>query len=145
MVVREGDKILLIERAKGTKGFALPAGHVDADKTYEEAAKRELKEEVSLEAKELKLLIEGRKENPCRREGGTWHLWKIYEAIASGQIIRSLDETKKAGWYSPEEVAALGLRTNQFREGKISEDDWNNNPGLEPVMYEWFKQLKIIS
>ena len=24
------------------------------------------------------------------------------------------------------------------------EEEWNENPGLEAVMYEWFKELKII-
>ncbi|MFA6601941.1 MAG: NUDIX hydrolase [Candidatus Paceibacterota bacterium] len=144
MVVRQGDKILLIERAKGIKGFALPAGHVDGDKSYEEAARRELKEEVGLEAIGIKLLAEARKENPCRREGGSWHYWKIYAVTVQGELVRSLDETKKAGWYSLEEIKLLGLRTKKYEEGGIAEAEWNNSPGLEPVMYEWFRELKII-
>jgi ADP-ribose pyrophosphatase YjhB (NUDIX family) len=46
-------KILLIERAKFPKGFACPAGHVDEDSDYETSAKRELKEEVGLDAENL--------------------------------------------------------------------------------------------
>ena len=144
MFVWKNDKLLLIERAKFPFGFAVPAGHVDGDKTFEDSAIRELKEEVGLNAENLELVIENRKENPCRREGGTWHYWKIYKVVTTGDIERSKDETKKAGWYTKEQIKKLADRTEEYNNKKITEDDWNKNPGLEPVMYEWFKELKII-
>ncbi len=144
MFVWKNDKLLLIERAKFPFGFAVPAGHVDGDKTFEDSAIRELKEEVGLNAENLELVIENRKENPCRREGGTWHYWKIYKVVTTGDIERSKDETKKVGWYTKEQIKKLANRTEEYNNKKITEDDWNKNPGLEPVMYEWFKELKII-
>lgn len=144
MIVQKDGKILLIERAKFPKGFACPAGHVDEDPDFETCAKRELKEEVGLEATDLKLLIEKRKDNPCRREDGTWHYWKVFKTEASGDVVRSLDETKKAGWYSKEEIKVLGEKTEAYLAGNIPEEDWNANPGLEPIWYEWFKELEII-
>ena len=86
MLVWEGDNLLLIERGKPPFGFAIPAGHVDSDTTYEIAAMRELKEEIGLDTEELKLIAEGRRENPCRRQGGTWHYWKVYQIISKGEI-----------------------------------------------------------
>jgi len=144
MLVWKDDKLLLIERAKFPFGFAIPAGHVDGDKTFEESAMRELKEEVGLDTKEIKLVIEGRKENRCRREDGTWHYWKIYEVKIEGNIIRSEDETKQANWYSKNQIKELGSKTERYNKKEISEEEWNKNPGLEPVMHEWFKELKII-
>lgn len=144
MLVWKDEKLLLIERAKFPFGFAIPAGHVDGDASYEESAKRELSEEVGLEAEGLKLLAEGRKENPCRREDGSWHHWKIYEVITTGDIKRSEDETKQAGWYTKEQIKALGEKTKKYNDKEISEEDWGKSPGLEPIMYEWFKELKII-
>lgn len=144
MLVYQNDKILLIERAKFPFGFAMPAGHVDGDKTFEESAKRELQEEVGLEAKEMELIIEGRRENQCRRQDGTWHYWKIYKVVAEGEIKRSLDETKQANWYFVDQIKDLALRTEKYLNKEISEEDWNKNPGLEPVMFEWFRDLKII-
>lgn len=144
MFVWKDEKLLLIERAKFPFGFAVPAGHVDGDATYEESARRELKEEVGLESRELKLIAEGRKENPCRREGGLWHNWKIYEIYTTGEIVRSEDETKRVGWYTSLEIKELGDRTDRYNRSEINEEEWNKNPGLEPVMYEWFKELKII-
>ena len=144
MFVWKNDKLLLIERARFPFGFAIPAGHVDGDATFEKAAERELSEEVGLVAESLKLISEGRKENPCRRTDGTWHYWKLYQIITSGEIKRSEDETKMAGWYTKDEIKALADKTKKYNQKEISEDEWNKNPGLEPIMYEWFKELKII-
>lgn len=143
MLVRNGDRILLIERARGTPGFALPAGHIDGD-AYEDAAKRELMEEVGLTADTLVLLGEGRKENICRRADGSWHYWKIYEATATGEIVRSQDETKRAGWCTKEEVQELAARTERYNREEIDEEEWRRSPGLEPVMYEWFTELGLL-
>lgn len=144
MLVWAEDKLLLIERGREPFGFAVPAGHVDSDASYEIAAARELKEEVGLNAVELKLVAEGRKENKCRREDGSWHYWKIYTVEISGELHRSLEETKQAKWFSKDEIMSLSKQTEEYLSGRISEVEWEQKPGLEPVMYEWFKELKII-
>jgi ADP-ribose pyrophosphatase YjhB (NUDIX family) len=125
MFVWKEGKLLLIERKKFPVGFAVPAGHVDGDANYEDAARRELKEEVGLDAQNLELIFDSRKENPCRREGGTWHHWKLYKVEVTGEIHRSEEETKQAGWYSLDEIRKI-------------EDK------LEPVMREFFKELNIL-
>ena len=145
MLVWRGGSLLLIERKKPPFGFAPPAGHIDGDSSFEESAKRELKEEVGLEAQNMKLLIEGRKENPCRREGGSWHYWKIYQIEAIGEIKRSEDETKQAIFYKKDDLLLLAFKTEKYFRGEISQNDWEKSPGLEPVWYEWLKELKIIS
>lgn len=145
MLVWRDDELLLIERKKYPFGFALPAGHVDADATYEAAAIRELREEVGLVATNVKLIAEARKENPCRREDGSWHMWKLYEVVASGDVVPAVDEAKQADWYSREDLAKLARRTEQYLKKEISEDEWVANPGLEPIMYDWFIELHIIS
>ncbi|MDP2655151.1 MAG: NUDIX hydrolase [bacterium] len=144
MLVWKDEKLLLIERAKFPFGFAIPAGHVDDDSTYEKSAQRELQEEVGLETAELKLIAEGRRENPCRREDGSWHYWKIYQVSTIGNIDRSKEETKQAGWYTKDQIKELGNKTEKYNNKDISEEEWAKSPGLEPVMYEWFKELKII-
>ncbi|MBU0570196.1 NUDIX domain-containing protein [Patescibacteria group bacterium] len=143
MLVYKNKKILLIERKKYPFGFAIPAGHVDNKGSFENAAREELEEEVGLKIKNLKLIKEGRKENPCRREGGFWHYWKIYKVEAEGKLKPSENETKQAGWYTKKQIEKLTKRTKQYLAGKISEDNWGTSPGLEPVWYEWFKELKI--
>jgi|SRR3989344_8148577 len=138
------DKLLLIQRAKFPYGFAVPAGHVDDDSTFEDAAKRELMEEVGLTVTELHLLAEKRKENPCRRVDGTWHYWKLFSAKTKGDVNRSLDETKLARWFDRDEIKKLALRNEQYLHNDMNDDEWKENPGLEPVMYELFKELEIL-
>ena len=90
------------------------------------------------------LIIEGRKENPCRRSNGNWHHWKIYQIEASGTVNRSLDETKQAGFYTKDDLLRLAERTEQYQRGEIAEPDWEESPGIEPVWYEWLKELRVI-
>ncbi len=142
ILVWKDNKLLLIERKNFPFGFAPPAGHLDSD-SYEEAAKRELKEEVGLEATDLKLLYEGKAENICRREGDGWHYWKIYEATVKGRVNRSLDETKRVGWYSREEIKNLANKTKAYLEGRIGENKWQESPGIETIWLDWFNKLKI--
>lgn len=144
ILVWKDKKLLLIERKKFPHGFALPAGHVDEDPTFEISAKRELEEEVGLVATKLELTIEGNKKNICRRKGGSWHYWKIYTAEVKGRIKRSKSETKQVGWYDKKELQTLAKRTTMYLNKEITEDEWEKSPGLEPVNYEWFKELKII-
>ncbi len=125
VLVEQNGKILLIERKNFPFGYALPAGHVDDGEEYDAAARRELEEEVGLRVILLELIGEGRKEYPCGR-GSTWHYWKIYKATTEGDVKRSEEETKQVGWYSREEIKKL------------------SNPGLDPVMGVWFKELGII-
>lgn len=144
VIVKKGNKILFIERKKPPYGFAPPAGHVDNKGSFENAAKEELEEEVGLTATDLKLLLEGRKNNPCRRENGTWHFWKVYETKTKGKLKRSKSETKQIKWLGLSEIKSLAKKTDKYLKGEINQQEWEHNPGLEPVWYEWFKELKII-
>ena len=68
----------------------------------------------------------------------------MYEVITTGDIKRSEDETKQVGWYTKEQIKILGDKTKKYINKEISEEDWEQNSGLEPIMYEWFKELKIV-
>jgi len=143
MFIWKDNKLLLIERKKFPFGFAVPAGHVDNHGSFENAAKEEVQEEIGLKLTKIKLIAEGRKNNRCRREGGNWHYWKIYEVEAEGNIKPSGNETKQAGWYTKEQIKRLSKRTERYLRGKLSEEEWQALPGIETVWYEWFKKLEI--
>lgn len=144
VLVWRDDNLLLIERKKPPFGFAPPAGHVDNDKTFEETAQRELFEEVGLTTKKIELLAEGRKENKCRRENGNWHYWKIYKIESVGDISPGKDEVKRYGWFSKKEVNKLAERTKKYAKEEITDEQWEDNPGLEPVWLEWLDKLGFI-
>ena len=149
MIVRRGDEILFIERKRFPFGWAAVAGHVDSDaeyrdETYEVAARRELMEEVGLRAKSLKLVLDERKGNQCRREGGTWHHWKVYEVEAEGEVQTAEDEVRRYRWLGATEIEELAGRTKRYLEGETTEEEWKKSPGLEPVWYEFLRELGVI-
>jgi ADP-ribose pyrophosphatase YjhB (NUDIX family) len=144
ILVWRGADLLLIERRNAPIGYAPPAGHVDEQGSFERAAKLELYQEVGLVADQLELLAEGRKDNRCRRENGTWHYWKIYEANVSGQVRLSPRETRGFIWAAPRVVQELVERTERYSRNLIDEMEWITKPGLEPIWVEWFKELNII-
>lgn len=141
---KQEPQLLLIKRKGFPYGYAPPAGHVDQNPTREEAARNELREEVGLEAKNLVELFRVRKNNPCRRPDGSYHTWRIYNAEAEGEVQRSLEETELTEWHSKRGIQRLALRTELYHNGKISEDEWKDNPGLEVVWYEMFQQAGIL-
>lgn len=147
VLVERSGKLLLIERRKPPIGFAPPAGHVDSHRDangepdFEAAARAELFEEVGLKVLDLRLVAKGRKENTCRRIGGSWHDWKIYRAIASGDVKPSAAEVKAFVWCSRRQLRSLAERTRQFQAGNVSQADWTINPGLEPVWLDWLTEI----
>ncbi len=144
MLVWKGSELLLIKRKRPPFGFAAPAGHVDGDSSYEIAAKRELKEEVGLEAVSLHLIQEEDISNQCYREGGTWHHWKVYEVRAEGGLEGSEAETIMVGWFTKEEIKKLALRTQKYLTGEIAKEEWENSPGIEVVWYHLLMHLDLV-
>lgn len=125
--------LLLIERGTFPFGMAAPAGHVDDHSSYEEAAIAEVREEVGLEATDLRLVAEGRRENPCRRVHGTWHYWKIFEAKVTGQIALSEREAKRFEWCDRDRLVELGLLEPNSEAA-----------GIEGVWLDWLNDLKVL-
>lgn len=146
MLVIVDRMLLLIERGNRPFGFAPPAGHVDDHGSFEDAARRELAEEVGFKAVRLDLIIEGRRENNCRRLGGTWHYWKIYFASVTGKELPSAREVKQIRWCTKADLRKLIERTELYLAGSIDELEWEKEPGIEPVWYEWFgtPQLRAV-
>lgn len=54
IIIRNGDRVLLIERRNEPSGWALPGGFVDYGETLETAAVREAHEETGLELDDLR-------------------------------------------------------------------------------------------
>ncbi len=146
IVWREGC-LLLLERQKFPPGMACPAGHVEAGETYAQAAARELSEETGLVARSLRLLAEGDRFNRCRRPGGDWHHWQVFEAEVdeAQSVCWNAEESRRLGWFAPEQVFALAQRAQAYQAQLLSEDDWQAASGLEIVWYDWLHAIGMLS
>jgi len=141
MIVWRKGRILLIERKKPPFGFAPPAGHVDSRRSFPAAARAEISEELGLTIRRMKLVIEGRRDNPCRRTDGTWHYWKVYLVSTSGSLKPSISEVKSVFWCDHRDLFALRDRTHDYRQGRLTQKEWEDRPGLEPIWSDFFSEL----
>lgn len=119
-------KILLIERNNFPFGWAPPSGHLDGQ-TYPVACFNKFEEETGLKvigAPRPLIPKNPRKYFKCRR-GGEYHDWQIFEVNWQGELKPSREEIKNARWCTTEEIQNIAAK-------------------LEPVWYEFFKELKII-
>jgi len=123
VILKRGNKILLIDRAFFPLGWACPAGHIREGEMPEAGMRRELKEETGLIAVKPKLvLVKKRVKNKCVK-GSAYHDWYVFEAKTRGKIKRSKNETKDIGWFSPSEIKKMKL---------------------EPIWHKWLTLLKLI-
>lgn len=138
VLIMRGQEILLVERLTGAVGHACIAGHVEPGEGFEAAAERETREESGLEVTSLRLIGQGRRHERCKRMGSTFHDWRVYQAVVAGFDARlNPTEARSIGWYDPQQLAALVLRTEEYLEHLIAEADWQSRPGLERVWYYW--------
>jgi len=127
LIAWRGNCLLLLERQKFPPGMACPAGHVEAGETFEQAAARELLEETGLVARSLRLLAEGDRYNRCRRPGGDWHHWQVFEAeVDEGQLVRwNAEESRRIGcapsgcWPPKSLIRQAGARGANPRRGDV--------------------------
>jgi ADP-ribose pyrophosphatase YjhB (NUDIX family) len=147
IIVWRAGCLLLLERQKFPFGIACPAGHVEAGETFAQAAARELREETGLVAVSLRQVAEGTRFNRCRRPGGDWHHWRIYEAtVDEAQELRwNAEESRRLGWFTPEQVEALAQRSRAYQGQLLSEEDWQAAPGLEIVWFHWLHTIGVLS
>jgi len=96
MIVRHGDEILLIERKNEPFGWALPGGFVDYGEMVEDAARRELMEETSICAAEIRLL--GVYSDPKRDKRG--HTVSVIYSTISDQKPMAGDDAKNAVFFN---------------------------------------------
>ena len=165
-IIRNGKKIAVIERINYPEAYALPAGHVDGDRSFTAAMLREIEEEAGLLVEENKSVFKEDIDNPCKRTGGTHHLWEVYEALRWSGILKAGSDARKARWFSAEELKKIAERTEYFMkkygipydhvgeltiaifgknpEDKATDPEWKKEMGLEPVWYYILKKLEVV-
>lgn len=157
VIIRRGEEYAIILRKNYPKAYACIAGHLDGD-TFARAAIKEADEEGHIKIILLEEKFKGIFANPCKRSGGTHHEWQVFEATKwTGNLTAASDATE-AFWVPLTYINALSERTKMFSQkfGISLEDvssltktilmyeEWNENPGLEPVWLVMLQKMKII-
>lgn len=139
--------LLVFERALPPVGIAPVAGHVDQHGGPERAARAEVAEEVGLTVTSLQLLINAWRPNQCRRltNGRVGHHWSIYKAEVTGQIRPSASEVRVPRWLLPDQLQQYAHRTVNYAEGRLSEEQFTAQPGLEPVWTRFLHELGLVA
>ena len=120
-LIRDGDRYLLQDRAKGDwTGYTLPGGHVEPGESIVDAVVREMKEETGLNVKFPRLC--GVKQFPI--EGGRYVVFLFTADRFSGEL-ESSDEGKMH-WFHKNDLDKLNL-VDDFMEllGVMTRDDLN--------------------
>ena len=119
--------IVLIKRKNPPHGWALPGGFVDYGESLEQAAKREAKEETSLD---IQIVSQMFTYSDPRRDPRFHTITTVYTARARG-IPEAKDDAAEIGVFSREEIdfplafdhAKILKDYFRSRENKIRKDD----------------------
>lgn len=128
VVIRNQDgEYCLLDRRKGVRAWAAPAGHIDLGEDPRVCMERELEEEAGIRIESAALVEVAHCDalNPCGR-GAEWHEWFVYSGgvVADDHLeLREPEQHRGIGWFSPEEMRHLDL---------------------EPVWRAFFEKLHII-
>ena len=121
--------------------------------------------------RDFALGYEGTLANPCKRDGGSWHDWRIYRFTGElpGTELRAGDDARRAFWASEEEWYRYAIRTEWFisklgltwveagtltyaifgqpgigpvtNEEKALHEEWRRQPGMEPACYFMMRMI----
>jgi isopentenyl-diphosphate Delta-isomerase len=112
-VENQKGEILVQHRADGFLDHSA-AGHVDPGESYEEAARRELKEELGIKDINLKFVGHGNTKNEVY-PGGTIasHSFDIFSCVAEPGELQT-EEVSSVYWAKPEDVLSdMQIKTDQ--------------------------------
>jgi 8-oxo-dGTP diphosphatase len=103
-------EVLLIQRKKGpfAKAWALPGGFVNEGETLEEAARRELMEETSVEMGDIEQLLANA--DPGRDPRG-WTVTVAYLAIVNKKDVvpKAGDDAKAVKWFNTSKIPKMAF------------------------------------
>jgi 8-oxo-dGTP diphosphatase len=96
IIIRDGNRVVLIERRNEPSGWALPGGFVDYGESLEAAAVREAREETGLELADLQQF---RAYSDPSRDPRQHNITVVFSAHGIG-TLRAGDDAKTARWFA---------------------------------------------
>ncbi|MFD8316241.1 NUDIX hydrolase [Kitasatospora purpeofusca] len=140
-------RYLMFDRATFPVGAAPAAGHFDNHGGAQAAGRVEVEEELGLTVTSLTRVTGGWRDNPCRRRPGalgTGHNWTVYQATVTGDLTPSARETKNVRWIAPDALQELADRTIAYAQGRLTDAEFEAQPGVEPVWMQWLADIAAI-
>src|SRR3989344_5144758 len=113
VVIKKDAKFVVILRKNYPVSYAFVAGHLDGD-APRQAAMKEAIEEVNVNVDSLKHLLSETYQNSCKRDGGGFHEWSVWEAVKWHGEVAAGSDAKEVYIFSPRKVSALAKRTRSF-------------------------------
>lgn len=127
LIIDDGKNLILIKRRKWIDGkikefYTLPGGQLDGEETWEEAVKREAKEELNVEVNLDSLLIEEYNEELDKIE--RFYFATIYSGrvkLGNGPEFKHQDINSKNGTYeiariSKKEIASYNILPSTIKD-----------------------------
>lgn len=140
IIIIKNKRVLLIKRQQNPQAewWALIGGYIDWDETLEDSVRRELKEEVGLEVKEMKFL--GVYSDPERDLDGRQNIGHCYIVKPRGEIKTEPTEVSEYGWFEldnlPEKIA--------FDHRKMLKDYKNHTNSIENKKRVSQKRVEVV-
>ncbi len=117
-VENEQGQIVIQQRTDGYLDHSA-AGHVEIGETYEEAAKRELEEELGIKDVALEYVGHGHTENEKYPDRLVSHMFDVFKCKADPGKLQQ-DEVKGVYWADPHQIAnQMEKESSKFCEGFI--------------------------
>jgi 8-oxo-dGTP diphosphatase len=114
IIIREGDRIVLIERKNEPLGWALPGGFVDYGESLETAARREALEETGLMLEDLRQF---KAYSDPKRDPRQHNISMVFTATGEGTLCGG-DDAARACWFPLQDLP----HPLCFDHGQILED-----------------------
>lgn len=99
-MVENGGKYLLIRNSYGKHGWTFPGGGIKRHELPEDAAKREVKEELGIELSDVEKIGEYESRLEYKRD----IVYCFHAKVSGDQIIRKSDEVSEAEWFAPDKI-----------------------------------------
>ena len=104
LIQNSADKILLFLRTKYPFQWTIPGGHMSPGENPQQAAVREIEEEVGIKLPSPRLIFEGTIIGDECMGGVDIHKWHLYHSLAIDAEVNLNDEGCKFGWFDFSEL-----------------------------------------
>lgn len=143
IVWNQQDELLLLEKDVYPWGFTPPTQTIERDEDPQQAMRKLLKE-LNIRTHNLKIIADDREDASEHPFDNTFYQWVVFEGMFAGSYQGVSEEEPRATWANYERLQQLAERTSLYQEDQMSEETWEQQPGLDPAWHDWLVHLEVI-